>query len=120
MSSYVEPRRVQELWEKGIRAQRKQIMDYNLNALFCSGEQWVWANTWSNGIDEMPRLDPERTRMTVDVLWPRTSQLIAAVTNRPLMFTVNPRAADDASVMCAQLCSEVISDHSETQNWEQH
>jgi len=115
---YLEPAAVKERWSKGSRAVRKQVMDLWMNTLFLGDEQWVAQNRVTGGIDEIPRLDPERVQLTMNVLRPRSRGVISKVVSRPLLFQVSPRRADDASVMGAQIAQEVIHWYYDDQDWE--
>lgn len=119
MAKYLSPSEVKERWSKGSKAVRKQVTDLWMNSMFVGDEQWVAQNRATGGIDEIPRLDPERMQLTMNVLRPRSRGIIGRTTARPMFFQVRPRKADDASVMGAQIAQEVSQWYSDTFDWEE-
>ena len=118
MAKYLSPSEVKEKWEKGSRAIRKQVNDLWMNTLFVGDEQWVAVNQHTGGIDQIPRVDPERMQLTMNVLRPRSRGIIGKTTSRPLFFQVRPKRADDASVMGAQIAQEVLGWYYDAFDWE--
>lgn len=118
MAVYLEPAKVRERWEKGSKATRKQVSDLWMNTLFVGDEQWVATNGYTGGIDEIP-LNRERVNLTMNVLRPRSRGIIGRLASRPLFFQVRPRAADDASVLGAQIAQEVLLGLYESCSWEE-
>lgn len=118
MARYVDPAKVKKRWEDGARAVRRQVNDLTLNSLFVADEQWVFQNRVTGGVDELPRIDPARVQLTMNVLRPRTRGIMGRICGRPLMFQVPPKGSDDASVSGALLAQEVLMWYYDTQDWE--
>jgi hypothetical protein len=96
---------------------RGAYMQYWLNHSYVIGEQWLWINSQTSGIDRLPQ-DPDRVQATVNHIWPASRTVIGKLTQRPLQFYVPPTGADDAKVRGARTSEAILTHLHREQDWE--
>lgn len=111
--------KVRECWEKSVRAMRDEQLNFCLNKEFVLGDQWMYRETHSNTIRPYRR-DDNRTRTTVNKLWPASRHLMAKLLSRELVFEVQPSEVDDGTVRGAMTAEAVLDDLMREHNWEMH
>jgi hypothetical protein len=111
------PKLVRERYDESVRHMRRQMYEYALNQWMLLGEQWLYFNSTTNSLAQLPR-DPARTRITANRLWPGSRHLMAKLLSRPLVFEVQPGDSDDATVRGAHTSQAVLTDLHREHNWE--
>lgn len=109
---------VRKKWEDGSKATRKESHEYWLNSHFLGGEQWVFLHKESGMIEEYPRLDPDRVRVTMNRLGANTRTVISRLLGRELVFEVDPVQVDDAAVHGAMTAEAILEDYKREHDWE--
>ena len=113
----VDAAKVRELWRKGVDAQRRLLVNYQVNTAFVYGDQWVYAEPQTNALRQVAR-DPDRVQATVNRLLPSMRTLQAKLHKRPLVWEVAPPDGDDASTRQARLAESVVAATAAEQGWE--
>jgi hypothetical protein len=108
--------RIRDLYDKGVKDIRQQILEYQENAAFLDGQQWVYRHRQTNQIVEIPR-NARKSRATVPRLGPESRRLFSKLLKRPLAFSVIPDAPDDETIRGAAIAQGVIEDLARRQKW---
>lgn len=109
---------VKERYYNASKTIRRKSHEYWLNHAFLEGDQWLYWNTETRRLDNVPR-DPNRVQATVDRIGPSSRIIISKLLSRPLRFEVPPNGADDASIQSAYTSESIVSATSEEHDWEQ-
>lgn len=112
------PVKIRDMYDEGYRHIRQEVLRYWVNLSYLYGEQWVYYNQTRNRIEQVPRNDPQRVRVTVNRLRPETRRIIAKALKRPLRFGVRPSGADDASVRGSRIGEAVLETYIDERDWE--
>lgn len=112
------PSQIKDLYEKGRKHIEPEVQRYWINLSYMYGEQWVYFNAQHSRVEQLPRQDPKRARITVNRLRPETRRIVAKVTKRNMTFAVAPTGADDATVRAARIAEAVLGDYRVNQDWE--
>lgn len=111
------PGKVRSLYEKALRYQRKANQEYWLNHAFLEGHQWLWYDSHTRSIAELPR-DEDRVQATMNRLAHSTRSLMSKYTQRELSFEVLPDAGTDAAMTGAKIAEAVIEGVRKSHDWE--
>ena len=109
--------KIRSLYDEGTRAIRHDQLQYQENACYIEGEQWVYRHSTRQEILSLPR-DPRKVRATIPRLGPESRRIFSKLLRRPLVFEVTPDAPDDETIRGAQIAEAVISDLARRQKWE--
>jgi hypothetical protein len=109
---------VKDRYLEASKVVRRKTHEYWLNHAFLEGDQWLYWNTETRRLDNVPR-DPERVQATIDRIGPSSRIIISKLLSRPLRFEVPPTGADDASLQAAYTSESIVSSTSEEHDWEQ-
>ncbi len=113
----MEPKHVQEKYDKAVQTISATVRDYWLNTAFHSGHQWVYFNPQSHRLDTWEG-DPERVKAVVNRIWPASRTTQAKLTQRELTFDVSPSAPDDATMHGASTAEAILHDVHLRHSWE--
>lgn len=108
---------IRSQYEKAYKSVRAETYNYWLNVSFLLGHQWVFWNTQTRRLDEIPR-DPDRVQATINKVLPASRTIISKATSRDLRFDVLPSAADDATTRAARLSESILVDVHREHDWE--
>lgn len=115
----VDAGKVRSLWEKSAKHQRRSVVNYAANQAFVLGDQWITPGPGSQGVNfAQAERDPDRVQVTVNRLGPAVRSITAKLHKRPLVWEVQPTAADDATIHSARLAEAIIADCALRQDWE--
>jgi hypothetical protein len=109
--------KVRALYDQALRYQRKANQEYWMNSAFLEGHQWLWWDTHSRSIAELPR-DEDRVQATMNRLAHSTRSIISKYTQRELGFEVLPDAGTDAAMTGAKIAEAVIEGVRKSHDWE--
>lgn len=112
-----EAAKYRDLYREGVRSIRPEISNYWINYAFLAGNQWVYWDSGSNRLADLPR-DPERTRITNNRMASNTRTIMAKAMQRKLVFEVLPSASDDASIRGARLGENILRQVHRHHDWE--
>lgn len=110
-------RMVKDRYEAGIKDLRGALHDYWLNHAFMMGHQWLFYNSETRRLDELPR-DPDRVQATVNRFRANSRTVISKIMQRELEFEVLPSAADDATMRGARTAEAAITGIHQQHDWE--
>lgn len=108
---------VRRRYEAGIKGMRPDLNEYWMNHAFLLGHQWLFWNTVTQRLDEMPR-DPDRVQMTVNRMFSNTRSITSKLLQRELQFDVLPSESDDATIRGARLAESAIHEVHLNHDWE--
>lgn len=109
--------KIRDLYEKGVRDIREQILEYQLNAAYLEGQQHIYRHQYTNQIVQIPK-PKRRVRATVPRLGPESRRIFSKLLKRPLVFEVTPDSPDDESIRGAAIAEGVLLDLARRQKWE--
>lgn len=111
---------IQELYEKGLKAQRRANNEYWLNSAFLRGNQWVHFNARSRRLEAVPRTrSGRRVCATINRLWPGSRTVISKLVQRPLVFEVQANSADDTAIAGAKIGDSILGAVKDEHRWEE-
>jgi hypothetical protein len=88
-----------------------------LNHAFLEGHQWLWFDTHTRSIAELPR-DDDRVQATMNRLAHSTRSIMSKYTQRELSFEVMPDAGTDAAMTGAKIAEAVVEGVRKSHDWE--
>lgn len=110
-------RLVQDRYQAGLKAIRRQMQEYWLNFAFLKGHQWLYYNNYTNRLDQIPR-EEDRVQATINLLAPNTRTIMSSLMQRELTFEVPPTAAGDSYIRGARLGEALVAQQHRNHNWE--
>lgn len=108
---------VRARYDQSLRYQRKTNQEYWMNHAFLEGHQWLWYDTGSRSIAELPR-DDDRVQATMNRLAHSTRSIMSKYTQRELAFEVMPDAGTDSAMTGAKIAEAVIEGVRKSHDWE--
>jgi hypothetical protein len=111
------PGTVRAKYDEALRYQRKANQEYWMNHAFLEGHQWLWYDTHTRSIAELPR-DEDRVQATMNRLAHSTRSIMSKYTQRELSFEVLPDAGTDAAMTGAKVAEAVIEGVRKSHDWE--
>lgn len=108
---------IRDLYNGAVKTTRAEAMEYWLNASFLLGQQWLYFNSETRSLNQLPR-DPDRVQVTVNHMWPKARTLIGQLCARELRFEVIPSSPDDATIRGAKIGEAILRDVHRRHNWE--
>lgn len=103
---------------EALKAQKRANREFWVNCAFLRGNQWVHWHPTTNQLAEVPNVE-DRTRATINKLWPGSRTIISKLVQRPLAFEVRPNSADDVAIEGAKIGEAVIYAVARDHQWEQ-
>lgn len=114
--THIAPAQVRNQWNLGARVVRPEQRQFWLNKAAVRGEQWVYWDRQRDKLTQLPADD--RVRVTVNKMGPSSRKLMSKATKRNLQFEVVPHAADDESMLQAQLAEAILEHTHREHGWE--
>ena len=108
---------IRDLYDKGVKDIRDRILEYQENAAYIEGQQWVYRHRQTNQIVDIPR-NARKVRATIPRLGPESRRLFSKLLKRPLVFEVLPDAPDDETIRGAAIAKGVLQDVARRHKWE--
>lgn len=108
--------RISELYQKGLRAQRRSNREFWLNSAFLRGSQWVHFNKRSKRLEVVPRRN--KVQATINRLWPGSRTIVSKLVQRPLVFEVQANSADDTAIEGAKISDSILAAVKDSHLWE--
>jgi hypothetical protein len=109
--------RIAELYKEGTDDIRDAQLQYQENAAYIEGDQWIWRSSTRQEILRLPRRDKSKIRATIPRLGPESRRLFSKLLRRPLVFEVVPDAPDDATIRGARVAEAVLTAKAREDKW---
>lgn len=109
--------RIHSLYKDGTDDIRDAQLQYQENAAYLEGDQWIWRSSTRQEILRLPRRDPSKIRATIPRLGPESRRLFSKLLRRPLVFEVTPDAPDDATIRGARVAEAVLMAKARDEDW---
>lgn len=109
--------RIHALYKDGTDDIRDAQLQYQENAAYIEGDQWIWRSSTRQEILRLPRVNPTKIRATIPRLGPESRRLFSKLLRRPLVFEVTPDAPDDATIRGARIAEAVLTAKARDDKW---